>query len=269
MNSDDTMRVSVLASGSTGNACYIETDQERILVDAGLSGKKIEGLMASIGRTMNDVDSLLVTHEHSDHRKSVGILARRYPKLNVYANKGTWDAMAPRIGKVSLEQENLFAPGTVQTLGDIDVESFAVSHDAAEPQFYALHHHNKTFVILTDTGQVTDHMEGVISDADGYLVECNHDIQMLENGDYSWSLQQRIMSDHGHLSNVDGANVLMDVMGNHTKHIFLGHRSQHNNMKSLAHLTVASMMEDNDYGVGHDFELLDTEAEQASNLIVI
>ena len=129
------MQVSVLASGSTGNATYIETPEHQVLIDAGLSGKKIEELMNSIGRTLNDVDSLFVTHEHTDHSKGVGVLARRYG-MDVYANQKTWDAMAPKIGKIKPEQKHLLEAGKVLSLGDLDVESFGVSHDAADPQFY-------------------------------------------------------------------------------------------------------------------------------------
>ena len=267
MNNDE-MQISVLASGSTGNVTYVETPQHKILLDAGLSGKKIANLMKSIDRDINDVDTLLVTHEHSDHRQSVGVLARHY-NLNVYANQGTWDAMSSKIGKVPEDEKNIFPPDTVMDFGDIDIESFSVSHDAAEPQFYVFHHRNKSFVVLTDTGYVSDRMEGVIKDADGYLLECNHDIEMLENGEYSWPLKQRILSDQGHLSNEDGANTMLDVVGHRTKKIFLGHRSQHNNMKSLCHLTVASILADHDMGVGSDFKLYDTEPEIASPLMII
>ena len=173
---------SVLSSGSTGNVCYVESPNERIMIDAGLSGKKIEKLMGDIDRKMADVNALLVTHEHSDHRQAVGILARRYEQLNVYANEGTWDAMSSKIGKIDLAQKHLFARIPCRPLADIDVESFSVSHDAAEPQFYAIHYHGKTFVILTDTGYVSEHVEDIISDADAYLLECNHDVEMLRMG---------------------------------------------------------------------------------------
>jgi phosphoribosyl 1,2-cyclic phosphodiesterase len=265
----DDLRISILSSGSTGNVAYVESPNERIMIDAGLSGKKIEKLMGDINRSMSDVNDLLVTHEHSDHRQAVGILARRYEQLNVHANAGTWDAMAGKIGKVDLAQKHIFAPDTVQTFGDIDVESFSVSHDAAEPQFYAIHYHGKTFVILTDTGYVSEHVEGVIKDADAYLLECNHDVEMLRMGEYSWPLKQRILGDKGHLSNEEGADALMDVLGNHTKKIYLGHRSLHNNMQSLCHLTVASMMENRDFGVGHDFQLIDTNPEEATPLVAL
>ncbi|WP_373702445.1 MBL fold metallo-hydrolase, partial [Weissella soli] len=122
----DEFKVSMLASGSSGNVTYIETDEHRVLVDAGLSGKKIESLMNSIGRSLNDVDSLFVTHEHSDHIQSVGVLARKYG-LNVYANDLTWQAMAGKIGRINDEQKFTFDVNSTKLLGDLDVESFSVS----------------------------------------------------------------------------------------------------------------------------------------------
>src|SRR5699024_6173522 len=116
------MKISVLASGSTGNATYVETHKSKILIDAGLSGKKIEELMNSIGSTLKDVGSLLVSHEHSDHIKGVGVLARRYG-MNIYANQGTWDAMSSKVGKIPLEQKYIFDMGKTLSIGDIDIES--------------------------------------------------------------------------------------------------------------------------------------------------
>ena len=260
------MQVSVLASGSTGNATYIETPEHQVLIDAGLSGKKIEELMNSIGRTLNDVDSLFVTHEHTDHSKGVGVLARRYG-MDVYANQKTWDAMTPKIGKIKLEQKHLLEAGEVLSLGDLDVESFGVSHDAADPQFYEVHHAGHSFAIVTDTGYVSERVEGVIRDAEAILMECNHDTEMLRMGPYPWALKQRIMSDTGHLSNEDGARALIDVLGNDTKQIFLGHLSKENNIKELAHLTVENIMKQHDLAVEHDFHLWDTSSNQATALM--
>ncbi|MEE6666590.1 MBL fold metallo-hydrolase [Pediococcus acidilactici] len=266
--SEEGLKVSVLSSGSTGNVTYIETPEHKVLVDAGLSGKKIAGLMESVSRDIHEVDSLFVTHEHSDHIQSVGVLARKYG-INVYANRGTWDAIKNKVGKIPTEQKYIFDPNTTKSLDDLDIESFAVSHDAAEPQFYEFHHAGKSFVILTDTGYVSDRVAGTIRNADGYLFEVNHDTEMLRMGGYPWPLKQRIMGDHGHLSNEDGANALMDVIGNRTKKIYLGHLSLHNNMKELAHLTVSSMMQNHDLAVGHDFEILDTDHEKADPLALI
>ena len=260
------MQVSVLASGSTGNATYIETPEHQVLIDAGLSGKKIEELMNSIGRTLNDVDSLFVTHEHTDLSIGVGVLARRYGMV-VYANQQRWAAMAPKIVTIKPEQKHLLEAGKVLSLGDLDVESFGVSHDAADPQFYEMHHAGHSFAIVTDTGYVSERVEGVIKDAEAILMECNHDTEMLRMGPYPWALKQRIMSDTGHLSNEDGARALIDVLGNDTKQIFLGHLSKENNIKELAHLTVENIMKQHDLAVEHDFHLLDTSPDQATALM--
>ncbi|UQS84292.1 MBL fold metallo-hydrolase [Bombilactobacillus thymidiniphilus] len=268
MTMNDKMQVSILASSSQGNSLYIKTPRHKILIDAGLSGKKIKNLMALIGEDIAQVDSILVTHEHSDHIRGVGVLARRYG-MNVYANAKTWAAMTAKIGVVPDSQKHLLAVNSLLDLDDVTIESFSVSHDAVDPQFYNIHYQNKSFVDLTDTGYVSDRMKYLIQNADGILMECNHDLQMLRNGYYPWSLKQRIISDSGHLSNVDGAQALLDVIGNQTKQVFLGHLSPENNLKDLAHETVSNLLQANDYGVDHDFWLRDTDAEHPTDLTTI
>lgn len=262
----DHLYYSILASGSGGNSTYLETAGHKILIDAGLSGKRLEERLKAIGRALADVDAIFVTHEHSDHTHGVGVLARRYG-MPVYANAGTWAAMAKRVGKIAPAQHKELAPGKVVDLGDLQIESFAVSHDAAEPQFYSVHHDNQSFVVLTDTGYVSDRVAQTIKNADGYLMECNHDTEMLRLGPYSWPLKQRILGDEGHLSNEEGADALMSVIGRRTKQVYLGHRSQHNNMRSLAHLTVATLLEQHDFGVDHDFTLRDADPDQPTPLL--
>lgn len=265
---DNQMKVSVLASSSSGNTTYIETPQHKVLVDAGLSGKKIKDLMQSIDRDISEVDTLLVTHEHRDHSSGVGVLARRYG-MQVYANELTWQAMSKIVGEIPTPQKNIFEPGKIKTFADLDVESFGVSHDAACPQFYNFHYQDRSFVILTDTGYVSEQVRGVITNADAYLVECNHDLEMLRMGQYPWSLKQRILGDTGHLSNEDGAKALIQCIGDRTKNIYLGHLSQENNMKELAHITVDSMLRENDFDVDQAFKVHDTDPEVADALCVI
>lgn len=268
MQQTEAFRVSVLASGSSGNCLYVESDKKRILVDAGLSGKKISALMAEIDRKPEDLDAILVTHEHRDHIHGVGVLARKY-KLDVYANDKTWQAMDGMIGNVATEQKHIFEMGKLVTLGDLDVESFGVSHDAAAPQFYRFNKDGKSFVVITDTGYVSDHVRGVIADADGYLFESNHDLEMLRMGAYPWSLKQRILGDRGHLSNDDGALVMCDILGDHTKRIYLGHLSRENNLKELAHLTMESVLKEHDHGVDEQFHVYDTDPDKATELFAI
>ena len=261
-------RYSILASGSSGNSFYLETPQKRILIDAGLSGKKISQLMAEIDRKVDDVDAILVTHEHKDHIHGVGVLARKYG-LDVYANAATWQAMDGMIGKIDVSQKHIFDLGKTITFGDIDIESFGVSHDAAAPQFYRFMKDGKSFVMLTDTGYVSDRMVGIVENADGYLIESNHDVEILRAGSYAWRLKQRILSDLGHLSNEDGADAMIRTLGNKTKKIYLGHLSKENNIKELAHMTMVNQLARADLAVGHDFDVLDTSPDTATPLVDI
>ncbi|MGO2082927.1 MBL fold metallo-hydrolase [Vagococcus sp.] len=262
---ENQFKISILASGSSGNATYIETNKQRILVDAGLSGKKITGLLAQIDRKPEDLDAILVTHEHRDHIHGVGVLARKY-HLDVYANEETWRAMDHALGKLEVHQKHLFNMGETMTLGDVDIESFGVSHDAAAPQFYQFHKDNKAFAMLTDTGYCSDRIRGIIKNADAYLLESNHDINMLRVGSYPWSTKQRILGDRGHLSNVDGALAATEMIGEKTKRIYLGHLSRENNLKELASLTMTQTLLQNDVEVGRQLLVCDTDPEEACPL---
>ncbi|WP_338752379.1 MBL fold metallo-hydrolase [Bacillus sp. FJAT-52991] len=252
------LHFSVLASGSTGNAFYVEADGHSFLVDAGLSGKQMESLFSSIDRDIKNLSGILVTHEHSDHIKGIGVLARKY-KLPIYANEKTWQAMDGLIGKVDTEQKFSFEMETVQSFNGLSIESFGVSHDAAEPMFYVFHYQGKKLVLITDTGYVSDRMKGIIKDADAYVFESNHDVQMLRMGRYPWSIKRRILGDFGHVSNEDAALAMCDVIGDRTKRIYLAHLSQDNNMKDLAKMSVTQTLEKKDMPVGEQFELLDTD----------
>jgi len=262
---DSGLRVSVLASGSTGNITYVESDKIKLLVDCGFSGKKAIELLSKIDRKPEDLDAILVTHEHSDHIKGVGILARKYG-LDVYANEKTWQAMEPKLGKLKTEQKVHFSKEKTVTLGDIDISSFGVSHDAIDPQFYTFQKNNKRFVMLTDTGYVSDRMRGYVKDAEAYLFESNHDLSMLRMGRYPWSLKQRILGDKGHLSNEDGALALAEIIGDKTKRVYLGHLSKENNVKEIARSTVEEILIRKETGVNETFHLFDTDPEEPCGL---
>ncbi|MEH7123478.1 MBL fold metallo-hydrolase [Bacillus sp. JJ1503] len=262
------MRFSVLASGSTGNAIFVETEDHSFLVDAGLSGKQMEALFQKIDRDMGKLSGILVTHEHSDHIKGVGILARKY-KLPVYANEKTWNAMDGLIGQVPVEQKFTFSMETVKSFGSLDIESFGVSHDAADPMFYVFHHSGKKLVLITDTGYVSDRMKGLISNADAYVFESNHDVQMLRMGRYPWSIKRRILSDVGHVSNEDAAIAMSEVAGDRTKRFYLAHLSQDNNIKELARMSVTQTLESRGIIVGEQFELYDTDPKTPTALTAV
>lgn len=261
-------RVSMLASGSSGNCTYIETPKRKILVDCGLSGKKIQELMQKIDRNPADVDSILITHEHRDHVHGLGVLARKYG-MDIYANEATWKALPPSVGAIKVEQKHIFEMGEVLTLGDVDILSYGVSHDAAAPQFYSFQFEGKQFVMLTDTGYVSDRLRGLLKNADVYLIESNHDLELLRMGRYPWSLKQRILGDKGHLSNDDGAAAVAEMVGNNTKRIYLGHLSRDNNMKQIARDTAGTILTTKGLGVNRDFHLYDTDPTEPTELFHI
>lgn len=263
-----TLHFSVLASGSTGNAIYVETGDQRFLVDAGLSGKQMDALFQQIGREMKNLTGLLVTHEHSDHIKGIGIVARKY-NLPIYANEKTWKAMDGLIGEVPVEQKFTFDMETVKSFGSLDIESFGVSHDAAEPMFYIFHHEGKKLVLITDTGYVSDRMKGIISNADVYVFESNHDVQMLRMGRYPWNIKRRILGDYGHVSNEDAAVAMSEVIGDNTKQIYLAHLSADNNMKDLARMAVSQTLEGRGIRAGEQFHLFDTDPKKPTALTAV
>ncbi|WP_010197832.1 MBL fold metallo-hydrolase [Bacillus sp. m3-13] len=262
------LHFSVLASGSTGNAIYVATEEHSFLIDAGLSGKKMQELFNGIGRKIEDLSGILVTHEHSDHIKGLGVLARKY-KLPIYANEKTWMAMDGLVGLIPTEQKFNFEIEQVKTFGGLDIQSFGVSHDAAEPMFYSFHDGDKKVVIITDTGYVSDRMKGIISNADAYVFESNHDVQMLQMGHYPWSIKRRILSDVGHVSNEDAALAMADVMGDKTKRIYLAHLSKDNNMKDLARMSVQQTLATKGVIVGEQVELYDTDPNKPTALAFV
>jgi phosphoribosyl 1,2-cyclic phosphodiesterase len=262
------LRYSILASGSTGNALFVENDEHSFLVDAGFSGKQMEALFGQIDRDISKLSGIFVTHEHSDHIKGIGVLARKY-KLPVYANEKTWRAMNGLVGEIPTEQKFVFNMETVKSFGSVDIESFGVSHDAAEPMFYIFHDGGKKIVLITDTGYVSDRMKGAISNADVYIFESNHDVEMLRMGRYPWSIKRRILSDVGHVCNEDAAIAMSDCIGDNTRRIYLAHLSLDNNMKDLARMAVTQTLAARGMGVGEQFGVYDTDPKIPTALTAV
>ena len=173
------------------------------------------------------------------------------------------------IGEVPTDQKFIFNMESVKSFGSIDIESFGVSHDAAEPMFYIFHHEGKKIVLITDTGYVSDRMKGIISNADIYVFESNHDVSMLRMGKYPWNIKRRILSDVGHVSNEDAALAMSDVVGDNTKRIYLAHLSMDNNMKDLARMSVAQTLESKGIIVGEQFSLFDTDPKNPTPLTAV
>jgi len=262
------MKFSVLASGSSGNAIYVENEEHSFLVDVGLSGKKMEQLFSEIDRDMKKLSGIFITHEHSDHIKGLGVVARKHG-IPIYANEKTWLAMDSLIGKVPIDQRFQFDMETTKTFGTIDIQSFAVSHDAVDPMFYIFHENGRKLVLITDTGYVSDRMKGHIKGADSFVFESNHDVSMLQMGRYPWSIKRRILSDVGHVSNEDAAVAMSEVVDIKNTHIYLSHLSKDNNMKDLARMSVAQTLKSCGVVTGEYVHLHDTDANIPTELVSV
>lgn len=243
-----------LSSGSSGNCQYIETENTKILIDAGFSGKRIETLLSSIGVNPATLDAIFVTHEHIDHSMGVGVLSRRYD-LPIYANENTWIGMEPIIKKVKEKNTKAFITEENLHIKDLTIYPFHVSHDALEPVGYVIFYKNVKLSIVTDTGWVNDNMKNKIKNSNLYFMESNHDTQMLRDGSYPWSLKQRIMSNKGHLSNHDAGNVLGDVLSGNNEIVLLAHLSADNNIPRLAYDTVRMSILEQGLDVDKDIRL--------------
>jgi phosphoribosyl 1,2-cyclic phosphodiesterase len=263
-----TLRYSVLASGSTGNAIYIETEQAKILVDAGLTGKQLEGLFDQIGANPEELQAILVTHEHSDHVKGLGVLARRY-KIPVYANAKTWSEIDRLCGKIDVEQKFHFERERSIQFGDIEIESYGVSHDAIEPMAFCFYHEGKKLSLSTDMGYVSEKIKGTLADSDVIIFESNHDVEMVRMCHYPWNIKRRILSDVGHLSNEASGEALADIINDRTKKVYLAHLSKDNNMRDLARMTVHQILEEKGVGVGHTVTLHDTFPDRPTKLVAV
>ena len=233
------MRLCTLASGSSGNAIYVGTDSTHLLVDAGISKKRVEEGLGTLGLKGEDIDGILVTHEHSDHISGLGVFSRKY-KVPIYATKGTLEGIraSKTLGKLP---DGLFRE--IQTdkkfsLGDMDVKAFDISHDAAEPCAYRIESDGKKVAIATDMGLYDDYIIENLKELDSIVLEANHDIKMLEVGPYPYYLKKRIAGDKGHLSNENSGRLLCDILNDHMKAIILGHLSKENNFSELALETV-------------------------------
>lgn len=243
-----------LSSGSSGNCQYIETDRVRILVDAGFSGRRIEGLLSSIGVCPSTIDCMLITHEHTDHIKGAGVLSRRYD-IPIFANEGTWANMRNKIGEIRNKNINIIQTDRDFEIEDLGIYPFKVSHDACEPVGYIFYHKGVKMTIMTDTGWVSNDIKNKIKDSSLYLLESNHDIDMLKDGSYPWYLKKRISSTQGHLSNEDAGKVLSQVLSGEGEIILLAHLSKENNIPSLAYETVGGFIKECGINIQKDITL--------------
>lgn len=228
-----------IASGSSGNCICVGSDAHHVLIDAGISGKRIENGLNSMELKSQEMEGILITHEHIDHIAGLGVMARRYG-LPMYATAATIEAIK-RVSSVGKIDESLFRviyPREEFSIGDLTIMPIPISHDAADPVAYRISHKERTFAVVTDLGTYTDETVASLQNLDALLLEANHDIHMLETGIYPYPLKQRILSDRGHLSNERSGQLLGELLHDKFQAVMLGHLSKENNYEELAYEAV-------------------------------
>lgn len=232
------MKVTILASGSKGNCTLIETNQNKILIDIGLTYKLLKCRLNELKVNIDEIDAIFITHEHTDHIKGLEVLIKKH-RIHIVLSHGTYEAIVAK-KKIGLTYEyfNLIQNDEEILLNNLKIKSFLVSHDAIEPFGYIITENDKKVVYLTDSGYISQVNEEKIKDADIYIMESNHNIEMLMCTNRPWRLKQRILGDNGHLCNEDALNTLMRIVNENTKTIYLAHISEEANNIDLLLLTV-------------------------------
>ena len=246
------MKFCPLYSGSSGNALFVQYGGTRLLIDAGKSGKMIDEALDMIGVSPDSIDAMLITHEHSDHIMGAGVMCRKH-KIPIYATAGTWEAMDEKLGRIPAEFRRTFDAFQDFYLKDIGVVPFSIPHDAAEPVGYRLWGGNVSISTATDLGHFPRAVRDAVAGSALVLLESNHDPDMLRmNEHYNYRLKQRILSNHGHLSNEACSSALLQLVDSGTQHVILGHLSGENNTPELALRTSENRVELEGVRLGED-----------------
>lgn len=255
------LKVTSIGSSSSGNSYIIRSDTTVLLLDVGLSGKKIKEGLASCGISPEEVDAILITHEHVDHVQSIKVMARACSRARVIASAGTIGA-CDRLAQVGEDRLVVTAGGEHHLIGDIEIRVFALSHDAAEPVGYAMGHGDDRLAVVTDTGIVTEEIVTELVQANKLVFESNYEENLLLMGPYPYTVKRRILGDHGHLSNELAGNVLSEVLRKRaagaeagTPQVMLAHISTTNNTPSQARYTVEAILKKNGHNEGADYRL--------------
>lgn len=242
------------SSGSSGNCYLIKSESTAILVDAGISGRRIFECLEKANTPKEQLAGILITHEHSDHIKSVKTLVKKIKGIRAYANEKTWSRLDSDICE---DQREIFTTGDAFSIGDIKVKTFQVSHDAIDPVGYSFYLKDKQISIVTDTGCMNDEIIGEIINADILILEANHDVNMLRIGKYPWFLKQRILGKEGHLSNEAAGETIVRIISENNKErcVLLAHLSKENNFPEMAYQTVKNILEEADYFIGKQISI--------------
>lgn len=235
------LRVCVLASGSSGNATLVEAGDTAVLIDAGLSAREMERRLDAAGTRLDRIAGICLTHEHSDHTAGLSVIQRRWG-TPLYANQATIEAYEKHPTEWSLKWR-VFSTGSPFQVGPLTLDPFSVPHDAYDPVGFVVRAGGASVGIVTDMGVATTLIRERIRPCSVLVLEANHDVRRLEEADRPWSLKQRVRGRQGHLSNDQAAQLLVEVAGAHLKAVFLAHMSRDCNDPKLALQTVSAQLE--------------------------
>ncbi len=235
-----------LYSGSSGNSLFVETPTTKLLIDAGESSKKIENALTNLNIDANNIDGILVTHEHIDHIKGLGTFAKKF-NIPVYANKETWDAMPEVAQKIEPSCQNNFIPYEKFDIGDFKVLPFQIPHDAANPCGFNLFYGEQKISIATDLGHMDTKLIKYLEESEFVLLEANYDPNILKCSKYPYTLKQRIAGPNGHLSNEMAGKTISYLLKSGLSKVMLGHLSKENNFPELAYQTVVDELCNNNF----------------------
>ncbi|MBI9009139.1 MAG: MBL fold metallo-hydrolase [Tenericutes bacterium] len=228
------MEFIVLASGSRGNSTYLEIGNEKILIDCGISYKQVRLRLEEHNKTIDGLTKVFITHEHSDHVGQLAMLAKNHD-IEIYLSEGSLKNLKKNIKYViDCTRFKTCVPEKLLEFDGFQVLPFNVYHDAIEPFGYRFYEDDKSLVYITDTGYFPQRKYNLIANAEAYIIESNHEVELLLESDRPWLLKRRILDDEGHLSNEDSATLLLNLAGDKTKIIILAHLSEECNLTSLA-----------------------------------
>lgn len=264
-----------IGSSSSGNAYLITSGRTNLLLDVGLSAKRIKSALEQIGVPASVIQGIFITHEHIDHVRSVRAMAAACDCADIFASRGTVYS-CERFEHVDKSRIKYMKAQDMVTVGDIGIKSFGLSHDASEPISYTFMCGDTRLSVVTDTGVVTDEIFDEINRADMLILEANHETNILKMGDYPYSIKRRILSDEGHLSNVAAGDALVGMLEkrknrskNSAAQIVLAHLSSENNTPIQAELTVSSILKEYEFSRGKDFELGIADKNNVGDMVTV
>ncbi|OGE84066.1 MAG: hypothetical protein A2Y39_06455 [Candidatus Delongbacteria bacterium GWF2_40_14] len=233
------MKLSVLSSGSGGNSTIINSSDGSILIDAGITGKKLFERLESVAADAKNIMGIIITHDHHDHIDGAGVIARKL-KIPVYIHRANYESSAEKLDKCEI----IFIENEFK-VGSFTIIPFPISHDGTANYAYNIISEGKKISHVTDIGIVTETVKFRIRDSDLLVMESNHDLKMLQDGPYPWYLKQRIAGNKGHLSNLSAATLIVELGCSKMRNLILAHLSKENNDPALAYDSMIKTREEN------------------------